>query len=112
MGGEKEIADESPDDDWINRFFSSAQEVSSDDMQTLWGRILAGEVKQPGSYSLRTLDFLRNLTASEAKAFEELGRYALNFLTLEGYAAIPTFDMEWLEKERNIQQEKHLFLGF
>ena len=111
LGGEKEIADESPDDDWINRFFSSAQEVSSDKMQTLWGRILAGEVKQPGSYSLRTLDFLRNLTASEAKAFEELGRYALNFLTLEGYAAIPTFDMEWLEKERNIQVSKHLFLG-
>ena len=111
LGGEKEIADESPDDDWINRFFSSAQEVSSDKMQTLWGRILAGEVNQPGSYSLRTLDFLRNLTVSEAKVFEEVGRYALNFGTLEGYAVIPTFDKEWLEKKRNIQVSKHLFLA-
>ena len=111
LGGDEEIADESPDDDWINRFFSSAQEVSSDKMQTLWGRILAGEVKQPGSYSLRTLDFLRNLTASEAKAFEELGRYALNWGNLERYAAIPTIDKEWLNKERNIQVSKHLFLA-
>ena len=36
--------------------------MSSEELQTLWGRTLAGEIKSPGSYSLRTLDFLKNLS--------------------------------------------------
>jgi hypothetical protein len=31
------------------------------------GRLLAGELKAPGSYSYRTLDFIRNLSTDEAK---------------------------------------------
>ena len=38
-------------------------------MQTIWGRILAGETKQPKSYSLRTLEFLKNLSKTEAEVF-------------------------------------------
>lgn len=60
-------ATDAPDDDWVARFFSSVQDVSSDQMQTLWGRILAGEIRKPGSYSLRTLDLVRNLSPDEAQ---------------------------------------------
>lgn len=41
-------------------------------MQDLWGRVLAGEVAQPGKYSLRSLETLRNLTQREAEAFRHL----------------------------------------
>ncbi|KQB54635.1 hypothetical protein AQS70_21175 [Pseudomonas endophytica] len=40
----------------------------------MWGSLLAGEVKSPGSYSLRTLDFLRNISQSEAKLIEKASR--------------------------------------
>ena len=46
-------------------------------MQQLWGRLLTGELKAPGSYSLRCLDFLRNLSQIEAKKIEKLSRFAL-----------------------------------
>ncbi|MHB1116271.1 DUF2806 domain-containing protein [Sideroxydans sp.] len=44
---------------------------------SLWGRILAGEIKKPGSFSLRTLDVLRNLSKKEAESFVKLGNYIL-----------------------------------
>jgi hypothetical protein len=45
-------------------------------MQTLWGKILAGEVTQPGSFSLRTLDTLKNLTKQDAEAFTKVAQAA------------------------------------
>ncbi|MFQ1894834.1 DUF2806 domain-containing protein [Aeromonas veronii] len=65
------------DDDWLFRWRDYAGEISNESMQSLWGRILAGEVKSPGSFSLRTLEFMRNLSQEEAKAIEHL----LQFVT-------------------------------
>jgi Protein of unknown function (DUF2806) len=42
---EDSIPEESPSEDWVNRFFNHAQDISSQEMQELWGRILAGETK-------------------------------------------------------------------
>lgn len=66
------------DDDWLFRWRDYAGEVSSESMQSLWGRILAGEVKSPGSISLRTLEFMRNLSQEEAKSIEHLLQYAIS----------------------------------
>ena len=54
------------DDDWLFRWRDAASMVSSEELQTLWGRVLAGETKSPGSCSLRTLEFLKNLSHKEA----------------------------------------------
>lgn len=64
------IPDTPVDDDWINRLLNNAKEVSSETMQFIWGKILAGEVAAPGSFSKRTLDTIRNLSQSEAQAFQ------------------------------------------
>lgn len=69
---EEIISEEPVEQDWILRFFSCAEEISDDDMQTLWAKVLAGEIKKPKSYSLRTLETLRNLTIHEAKLFERI----------------------------------------
>ena len=47
-------------DDWIARFFGIIRDISSQEMQFIWSKILAGEFKKPGSFSLRTLDVIRN----------------------------------------------------
>ncbi|WP_164017108.1 DUF2806 domain-containing protein [Pyxidicoccus trucidator] len=71
------VSEATVDPDWTSRFFSSAQEISNEEMQQLWGRLLAGEIAAPGSFSLRALDCLRNLTSSEARAFSELCDFVL-----------------------------------
>lgn len=63
--------------DWLYRWRDYAGAVSSEELQSLWGRLLAGELKAPGSYSYRTLDFIRNLSTDEAKKIERLSRFVI-----------------------------------
>ena len=87
--GEMEVRDHDPDPDWAARFFDIAQDVSSEDLQKLWARILAGEVETPGRTSLRTLSILKNVSQSEAKQFEALMRYRIgNFIFTDGCRAV------------------------
>ena len=51
--GEKEVQDHEVDHDWTARFFNDVQDVSSEEMQRLWAKILAGEVEKPGSTSFK-----------------------------------------------------------
>ena len=61
--------------DWFYRWRSCAGEVSATQLQDLLGRILAGEIKAPGTFSLRTLDFVRNLSADEARMIARLAPF-------------------------------------
>lgn len=74
---EPNVTSEPVNPDWATRFFDVAQDISDETMQNLWGRILAGEVKCPKSYSLRTLDVLRNITCEEARLFEKVANYVM-----------------------------------
>lgn len=66
------------DDNWVNVFFDAVANISDEYMQKLWGKLLAGEVEQPGRYSLRTLDTLRKLTPKEALLFQNAASFILN----------------------------------
>jgi uncharacterized repeat protein (TIGR03899 family) len=77
LESESVVSDDPVDEDWTSRFFDYAEDISSADMQGLWGRILAGEIKKPKSYSLRTLDTLRNLSTDEAEVFIKFGSLAI-----------------------------------
>ena len=74
---ETTVPDGKPEPEWVSRFFDISSGITSDELQYLWGRILAGEIKRPGSFSLRTLDVLRNLSRKEADNFVKLGNYIL-----------------------------------
>lgn len=60
------------DDDWLNVFERYAEDATTDRMQKLWGRVLAGEVRKPGAFSLRTLRFLSEFSQSDAQLFSDL----------------------------------------
>lgn len=77
LKNEEPVSNEPLDEDWTTRFFNIAEDISSDEMQALWGRILAGEIKQPKSYSLRTLELLKNLSKKEAEVFMKFGQLAI-----------------------------------
>ncbi|MCY4055964.1 MAG: DUF2806 domain-containing protein [Cyanobacteria bacterium MAG CAR4_bin_6] len=82
--GDTKVPDHDPDPDWAARFFDCAQDVSSEELQKLWGQILAGEIKSPGQTSLRTLSILRNMTQKEAQDFSDLMRFRIdNFIIVK-----------------------------
>ncbi|MBX3084342.1 MAG: DUF2806 domain-containing protein [Anaerolineae bacterium] len=72
-----DISEEKVDPDWVTRFFNYSQDVSDKEMQLLWAKILAGEVAQPISFSLRTLDSVKSLTRQEAEVFSRAAQLAL-----------------------------------
>ena len=65
----KEVLDTDPDHDWTARFFNDVQDVSSEEMQVLWSKVLVGEIERPGSTSARTLGLLRNMDQPTAQLF-------------------------------------------
>lgn len=75
---EKEASNEQVDKDWIFRFFDYAKDVSTDHVQEVWARILAREVENPGTVSLKTLEVLRNLGKREAEYFNKISKSILN----------------------------------
>ena len=66
-----------PDDDWMNAFMRFSEGASSERLQLLFGKILAGEICTPGSFSPSTLRMVSELTQAVAKDFEWL--WAMDF---------------------------------
>ena len=60
------------DDDWLNSFETEARQKSSEEMQLRFGRILAGEIKRPGSYSIKAVKILGELDQNTAALFKKL----------------------------------------
>ena len=69
--GDKKVTDSEPDHDWTARYFNEVQDVSSEEMQSIWAKVLAGEVQRPRSTSIRTLGILKNLDSNTARLFRE-----------------------------------------
>lgn len=94
----EDVSDVPVDDDWCRRFFNVAEDVSDASIQVLWARVLAGEVSRPGSFAIRTLSVLRDLTHAEAQAFEA----ACNLCFDEGYLLQPpqydAWSVDWLSQ--------------
>lgn len=70
--GDGEVQDHEVDHDWTARFFNDVQDVSSEEMQQLWAKILAGEVERPGNTSLKAMSILKGLDRSTAFLFRTL----------------------------------------
>jgi hypothetical protein len=64
-----------PDPDWLNVFESHAERASGENLRLLWSKILAGEIRKPGSFSLSTLRFLSELDHSLAKKFNKYATF-------------------------------------
>ena len=59
-------------DDWLNEFENYAKLKSSDDMKLIFGKILSGEIKNPGAYSIRTIRLISQLDNQAARLFQTL----------------------------------------
>ena len=77
LEGKESQSDEKISPEWMNRFINTAGEISTEEMQNLWAKVLAGEAIKPNSYSLRTLECLRNLSAADARLFEKVSEFVI-----------------------------------
>jgi Protein of unknown function (DUF2806) len=75
------------EDDWLFAWREYAGRVAAEDLQRLWGSVLAGEIKSPGRYSMRTLEFLKTLSKEEAEAISRLASYAIDGRIARGQMA-------------------------
>lgn len=55
------------DQDWFSQFTLLAEDVSNSTMQDLWAKILAGEISQPGTFSLKSLALFKSMSITDAK---------------------------------------------
>ena len=65
---------------WQRHWTEGASKVGIDDedRRTWWARLLAGEIQQPETYSLRTLAVMDTLSTKEANLFTKLCDYVWN----------------------------------
>tara|TARA_B100000700_G_scaffold187246_1_gene206362 strand:- start:122 stop:1000 length:879 start_codon:yes stop_codon:yes gene_type:complete len=59
------------DPDWFERFMSLAEDSATASMQQLWAKILAGETLAPGTFSIKSLQTLKQMTQREALAIQK-----------------------------------------
>ena len=65
----EECSEDLVDQDWMADFFDCCKDVGNEQVQSLWGKLLAGEVTEPGTYSRRALNTLKLMSSSEASLF-------------------------------------------
>ena len=80
-----EVDDAEPDHDWTARFFNDVQDVSSEELQDLWAKVLKGEVERAGSTSLRALGILKNVDTQTAELFGVFCSAAIYLTDREGH---------------------------
>ncbi|WP_339696457.1 DUF2806 domain-containing protein [uncultured Roseivirga sp.] len=65
----KEDVKQEIDDDWLSQFSRIAETKSNEDVQIIFSKILAGEIKQPGSFSPITIQSLTSFNKQTAEDF-------------------------------------------
>lgn len=69
----EECSEAPVDQDWMANFIECCKDVGRDEVQALWGKLLAGEVTEPGAFSRRALNALKLLSGSDAALFTIIG---------------------------------------
>jgi len=82
-------------EDWLNEFESIARLKSSEEMKFIFGKILSGEIIQPGKFSVKTVKTLAELDNEAARLFQ----------ILCGNAVSLRFRADWLYDARVVSLE-------
>lgn len=107
LSDDEEVSSAPLDGDWIARFFRIVEDISTKQMQALWGCILAGEIGKPGSFSLRTLEVLRNISRSDAEIFSRVAELRI---TTDQQSSFLIHQVEYLAESFGISASDILLL--
>lgn len=73
----KTVSEEPVEADWAAAFFNNCQDISNEQMQEIWAKILAGEIAQPGMFSLKTLESVKLIRKIEAELLTKACAFVL-----------------------------------
>lgn len=76
---ETKVSEEPVSQTWLSNFFELSGHIEEENLQKIWGKLLAGEIKKPSSYNLRTLSILKNMSSSEAICFQRISSFVVRF---------------------------------
>ena len=85
----KDDAKEEISEDWLSMFSRIAEQKSNADVQLFLAKILANEVRKPGSCSPRTIQILSTLSKKEAELFQKFCDCSLSFMQFHGIITNP-----------------------
>lgn len=90
--------EKSIEDEWFSAFENEACQKSSEEMQERFAQILAGEIKRPGSFSIRAIKLLGEVDSETASIFRTFCSGCISFDAPVGsgfiYRSIfPSFDV-------------------
>lgn len=69
------MSDEGPAElpaDWMTVFVGHAEKAAGVSLREMWGRVLSGEIRRPGTFSLTALRVISELNAETATIFQEV----------------------------------------
>jgi len=98
---QEQASTEDVDPDWFQQYCEFVQNISTLPMQKLWSRILACEIRRPGSFSIKTLTILKNMHYKDARTLQNAASLAGKFNGLQpeqiliGYSEYPSL-WRWL----------------
>jgi hypothetical protein len=72
-----------PSEDWMSYFEKHAERASSEVLREHWARILAGEIRKPGTFSLVALQFMSVLDPALAATIERVAPFVAGFAIYE-----------------------------
>jgi hypothetical protein len=73
------------EDDWVTNFFERSRNVSDEDMQQVWAKILATEANGETYFSKKTINILEDIDSIQASRFQILCSLELTYY-YESYA--------------------------
>ena len=91
------------DDEWLARFMDSAKFVSTEQMQVVWGRVLAGEFEKPGTVPPQMIRVLSEIPLHYAKIFSTLCNLTSTISLPMGEAKV-SFEALFVEHTRGFYQ--------
>lgn len=83
---------EESDQGWVEECLDGAGKAYHEDLKNYWARLLAGEIKHPGFYSLRAIDFMKKLSKKDAERIRRICQYVM--YDNKGDAVIFRYDVE------------------
>ena len=81
-----------PDDDWLAAFRNEAAQRSSGEMKLAFGKVLAGQIQMPGTYSIRTIRTLGMMDTQTAALFKTFCNMTLVVQGLDARVVTPSGD--------------------
>ncbi|MCK4207184.1 DUF2806 domain-containing protein [Brucella pituitosa] len=85
---------EGPDqlsDEFLDRVERYAEDASTEELKQRWGRILAGEIRKPGTFSKKVLRSVDEIDTKTATLFEKFGKFGFNDAIYQVIAPSPNY---------------------